>query len=279
MVIDFHTHVFPDKIAERTVRALEINGNAKAHSDGTAAGLLDCLRQAEADIAVNLPVLTSPTQFDSITRFAGELNSREYSDAKIISFSGMHPDCEDVEEKLARLRELGFLGIKIHPDYQQTFIDDPRYVRILECAKALGLIVVTHAGQDGAYVGQPIKCTPRRVLNLLDRIGGYSKLVLAHVGGNEMYDDVYSLLAGEDVYFDTSLCLRDVGEYSFKRLLDKHGDGRILFATDSPWRDISEEIGIVKSYNLGQDTEKKMFSENAKLLLGIQDKQNGDSND
>ena len=269
MIIDFHTHIFPDKIAEKTVHALERSANATAYSNGTAAGLLDALCRAGADIAVNLPVLTSPAQFDSITGFAAELNRVKYSGARILSFAGMHPDCEDVPEKLARLAELGFLGIKIHPDYQGTFIDDERYVRILESAKAHGLIVVTHAGQDGAYVGQPIKCTPCRVLKLLDKIGGYSKLVLAHIGGNELYDEVYSYLAGEDVYFDTSFSLHSVNADMFKRLLDKHGDERILFATDSPWRDIEEEIGVIKSYNLGQETEKKIFSENARKLLGI----------
>ena len=73
MIIDFHTHVFPDKIAARTVAALEKNGNATAYSDGTASGLINSLRRAGADVAVNLPVLTSPTQFESITRFAGEI--------------------------------------------------------------------------------------------------------------------------------------------------------------------------------------------------------------
>ena len=58
MIIDFHTHVFPDKIAERTVRALEKSGNATAYSDGTHSGLLASLRGAGADVAVNLPVLT-----------------------------------------------------------------------------------------------------------------------------------------------------------------------------------------------------------------------------
>lgn len=269
MIIDFHTHIFPDKIAEGTIAALERGGFARAHTNGTRAGLLSALSCVGADIAVNLPVMTKSTQFDSVTRFAGGINAAEYSTGRIISFAGIHPDCDDVEEKLSDLKSAGFLGVKIHPDYQGTFINDERYVRILECAKALDLIVVTHAGQDGAYPDQPIKCTPCRVLDLLDKIGGYSKLVLAHVGGNEMYDDVYSHLAGEDVYFDTALCLRDVNEFSFKKLIDKHGADRILFATDSPWRDIGEEIDILKSYNLGADVENKIFSENARSLLGI----------
>ena len=269
MIIDFHTHVFPDKIAAGTIAALERGGFARAHTNGTWAGLVSALCEAGADVAVNLPVMTKPTQFDSVTRFAEELNRKEYSDKRIISFAGIHPDCDEVEEKMARLKSAGFLGVKIHPDYQSTFIDDERYVRILECAKAQDLIVVTHAGQDGAYPGQPIKCTPCRVLKLLDKIGGYSKLVLAHVGGNEMHDEVYSTLAGEDVYFDTALCIREVDEASFKRLIDKHGEDKILFATDSPWRNIGEEIEIIKGYNLGSEVEKKIFSENARSLLGI----------
>ena len=103
--------------------------------------------------------------------------------------------------------------------------------------------------------------------------GSYDPVTKGHLDvirrAAEMYDEVYSTLAGEDFYFDTALCLRDVGKDAFKRLVDKHGDGKILFATDSPWRDIAEEIGILKSYSLGEDTEKKIFSENARLLLGI----------
>lgn len=269
MIIDFHTHVFPDKIAGATVAALQASSGTPARSDGTVAGLMSALREARVDIAVNLPVLTKPSQFDSIARFAGEINRAEYSDTRIISFGGMHPDCEDVTEKLSQLKELGILGIKIHPDYQNTFIDDERYVRIFRAAKELGLIVVTHAGQDAAYIGQPIKCTPVRVLNLLDKIGGYSKFVLAHIGGNELYEDVYSHLAGEDVYFDTSYSLHGVNADMFKKLLSKHGDDKILFATDSPWRNIAEEADVIRSFKLGLDSEKKIFSENARRLLGI----------
>lgn len=269
MIIDFHTHVFPEKIAAATVGALASSANTRPYSDGTVAGLLDSLRAGGADAAVNLPVLTKPSQFDSIARFASEINRREYTDARIISFAGIHPDCEDFEERLKFVKESGFLGIKIHPDYQSTFIDDERYVRILECAKALDLITVTHAGVDGAYIGQPVKCTPDRVLNLLDKIGGYPKLVLAHIGGDRMLDEVYSKLAGTDVYFDTAYSLHSVSENEFKKILEKHGDEKILFATDSPWRNIGEEVEIIKSYKLGKDTEKKIFSENARLLLGI----------
>jgi len=270
MIIDFHTHVFPEKIAAATVAALEKSSGNHPHADGTVKGLLGALSDAGADVAVNLPVLTKPSQFDSIMRFADAINSTEFEGARIISFAGINPDEEDVWGRLRAVKDAGMLGIKIHPDYQNKFIDDPAYVRIFEAAKALDLIVVTHAGLDAAYVGEPIKCTPERVLRLLDRIGGYGKLVLAHIGGNMLHEDVLSMLAGLDVYFDTAYSLHGISEEFFKKILDKHGDDKILFATDSPWQNIQREIDIIKSYRLGAESEEKIFSANAIKLLGIE---------
>lgn len=269
MIIDFHTHIFPDKIAGATISALSSSAGIPPHSNGAKSGLLDSMEKNGIDLCVNLPVLTKPTQFDSIFKFGTSLNAEKQTQGRVISFAGFHPDIEDYEEKLKEVKENGFLGIKIHPDYQATFFDDPKYIKILECAKNLDLITVTHAGFDGAFVGQEIKCTPRRVLNLLDAIGGYEKLVLAHLGGNELYRDVYNSLAGEDVYFDTSYVLPFLTKEQFEKMLSKHTDGKILFATDSPWQDQGEMVNIIKSYGLGRETENKIFCENAKKLLKI----------
>ena len=275
MIIDFHTHVFPDKIAAATVGALERKGNTPAFSDGTVAGLVSQMKRSGVGISVNLPVLTKPAQFDSILNFARSINDF-YRDAsadapRIISFAGIHPDIEDCEEKLSLVKESGILGIKIHPDYQGTFIDDERYVRILAEAKRLGLITVTHAGLDGAYVGEPIKCTPTRVMRVLDKIGGYDRLVLAHMGANQLFSEVYDILAGEDIYFDTAYVLQFFSEYDFKKMAEKHGYGKILFATDSPWRDLSVDTERIRSYFLSKADENKIFYENAKKLLMLKD--------
>ena len=268
MIIDIHTHIFPEKIAAATVSTLAKNSNIPPHSDGTLSGLLSALSEAGADIAVNQPVLTKPTQFESVMRFAKEINGREYEGPRVISFAGMHPDIEDVEGCMKRIYEEGFVGIKLHPDYQNTFIDDERYVRIFSEAKRYGLTVLTHSGLDGAYIGQPIKCTPRRVLNLLDRIGGYEKIILAHLGANELYEETYLELCGRDVYFDTAYSLKSAGDM-FLKILSKHGDERILFGSDSPWQNIGREVEIIKGYRLGKACEERIFSANARKILGL----------
>lgn len=266
MIIDFHTHIFPDKIAGATISALSQKGGIASYSDGTKKGLLESMDKYGINISVNLPVLTKETQFDSVFNFALNLNK---SLGRIVSFCGFHPSIENYEERLTQVKENGFLGIKIHPDYQSTFFDDDRYVRILAKAKELDLITLTHAGFDCAYPDDEIKCTPVRVLNLLNKIGGYEKLVLAHLGGNELFSEVYEKLAGECVYFDTSYVLPFLTREQFEKMLLRHGEDKILFASDSPWQNQGAMVDILKSYNLGSITEEKIFSENAKKLLNI----------
>lgn len=269
MIIDFHTHIFPDRIANATITALSTSGNIPPHSDGTKDGLKESMRKNGVDLSVNLPVLTKPTQFDSIFNFSLELNNENATQGGLISFAGFHPNIEDYEEKLIKVKENGFLGIKIHPDYQATFFDDPRYIEIFKIAKRLDLITLTHAGFDVAFAGQEIKCTPKRVLRVLDALGGYGKLVLAHLGGNELYDEVYRELAGRDIYFDTSYVLPTLTKSHLEKMVEKHGDEKILFASDSPWQDQGKMVEIIKSYGLGRETEEKIFCANAKKLLKI----------
>ena len=269
MIIDFHTHIFPDKIAASTIKLLGENCGITAYSDGTLASLVRALDVSSVDIAINLPPLTKPTQFDSVKNFALGINNTKFEKSRIISFAGIHPECSDVDSKLCELKELGFKGIKLHPDYQGTFFDDKKYIEIIKFAKKYGLIVVTHAGLDAAYIGEPIKCTPKRVLRLLDAVGGYSKLVLAHLGGNTLFDEVYELLAGEDVYFDTAYILSQIKPDMFLKILEKHGEDKILFATDSPWQDIKKDVERLRAYNLEKRTEEKIFSKNAISLLKL----------
>lgn len=269
MIIDFHTHIFPEKIAHKTVELLATNSDIVPYSDGTVAGLERALHKADADMSVALPVVTRPAQFDSILQFTAQINEDfKYRTPRILSFAGIHPACEDIAGKMKQIKELGFLGVKLHPDYQGTFIDDDAYVEIMNAARELDLVVVTHAGVDGAFLDQPIRCTPERVLRLLSR-APHKKLVLAHLGGNYLYDDVYEKLAGKDVYFDTSFFVHTLDRERFCKMLEKHGEDRILFASDSPWRDIKEERDIIESFGLPKAVEEKILGGNALSLLGI----------
>ena len=255
-------------MAEKTISFLSEKGGIPSFSNGTEAGLIDKMKEAGVDISITLPVLTNPAQFESVNKFALGINESFANDSpRLISFAGIHPQCEDIDNKMRFIKESGFLGVKIHPDYQQTFIDDEGYVQIMQCAKEYDLIVVTHAGIDVAYRDN-VHCTPERALNLIRKVP-HSKLVLAHLGGVEMSQQVIDTLCGEDVYFDTAYVLRDTSKDTFNKILEKHGSNKILFASDSPWSDMAGDVKIIKSFGLDKNIEEKIFCENAKLLLGI----------
>ena len=266
MIIDFHTHVFPDKIAEKTIEFLSGKGGISPFAMGTCTSLLEKMGQAGVDISVTLPVVTAPRQFESINRFALEIN--EIYGEKIVSFGGIHPLCDDIEGKMKLLKESGFKGVKIHPDYQGEFINHEGYIKILEYAKELDLVVVTHAGVDCGFPGETVKCPPVLAKEVIKRIN-HEKLVLAHLGGCQMIGEVFENLVGENVYLDTAYILKDTDEKTFKELILRHGEDKILFATDSPWSDIKGDVEIIKSYSLSRETKEKILYKNAKALLSI----------
>ena len=122
MVVDFHTHVYPDKIAERTINTLMSSApDVKIYTKGTLNALLESMENAGIDKSVILPVATRKGQFDTINKFALDIN-RNYKN--LVSFGGIHPDDDNIKEKIRFLKENGFKGVKIHPDYTDTFIYD-----------------------------------------------------------------------------------------------------------------------------------------------------------
>lgn len=265
MIIDFHTHVFPDKIAKRTIDFLAERSNNVPDFDGTIKGLKAQMKTAGCTLAVSLPVVTNPAQFDSILNFAKNINQTEEN---IISFAGIHPLNEDLEGKLQAVKDAGIKGIKLHPDYQGTFIDDERYIKILEICKKLDLIVVTHAGIDCGYRECTTMCPPDRAKKVIEKIG-HKKFVLAHMGGSEMVDEFLALVAGEDVYIDTAYVLKYLSKEQFLKILEKHGEDKILFATDCPWSNIESDIKILKSFVENSETLDKILYKNALKLLGL----------
>ena len=268
MIIDFHTHIFPDKIAEKTIELLEAKGGIHAFSDGTVTGLLSSLEAAGVDVAVTLPVLTNPKSFDGVNRFAKEINERFKNEKRrLISFGAIHPACEDIHGKMRELWRLGFSGVKIHPDYQETYINDDGYVEILNAAREYDLTVITHAGVDFAYPDD-VHCTPKLAAELLKK-APHEKFVFAHLGGEKMQAEFLDFFAESGVYFDTAYVLRYITPEIFNNWLSRVGADRILFATDSPWSDVKGDVEILNSFDLDENTKGKLFSQNARRLLGI----------
>lgn len=268
MVIDMHTHIWPDKIASRTVDALKNIAHIPAYSDGTLAGLQASMEDAGVDLSVILPVVTKAEQFETVNKVAGELNKEKH----LLSFGGIHPKNTDILEKLQYIKSLGLKGIKIHPDYQKTFFDAPEYEGIIKNALELGLVVSTHAGVD-VGLPEPVHCAPEHVLHLYDNLhlgdNVDNKLVLAHTGGCDSWEQVLELLAGKKMYFDISFTMGRIPDSLFIEIVHKHGSDHMMFGTDSPWSSQKETINWLQNLPLTTKEKNDILCETAKKILQI----------
>lgn len=268
MVIDFHTHIFPEKIAARTIEKLENIANVKAFTDGREEGLLESMRASGVELSVVLPVVTRPEQFNTVNDFAAQLNEK-YQDKqyRLLSFGGIHPDTLDFKRELRVIKKLGLKGIKLHPDYQNMYFDDIKYMRILDYATELGLITVVHAGVD---IGFPehVRCTVGRIRKVLDEVAP-QKLVLAHYGAFGLWDEVEQFIAGDNVYLDTAYTFGFIKDEQFLNILKKHGTDKILFATDSPWSGQKESLEQLKRLVAAPEALEAVQGKNAEKLLNM----------
>ena len=263
MIIDFHTHTFPDAIAEKTIAYLTEKGGIKPYRAGTLSSLIENMQHSGIDYSVVLPVVTNPRQEPTVNRVSVENNGKNH----VFFAGGIHPDSADVEGTLDRIKAGGLFGIKLHPDYQGVHFDDVRYLRIMEAAAKRGLYIITHAGIDIAYRDH-VHCTPDMVLHALDALGGIidNKLILAHMGGYELPDEVLEKLCGKPVLMDTAAVL-DLYPEKCAEIIRSHGAKRVLFATDSPWRSQKQFVELLCSLPLKEEEKENILHKNAESIL------------
>lgn len=284
MMIDFHTHTFPEKIAARALSHMQSMSHNAVFTDGTVAALKRSMDISGVTHSVILPVITNPDK----TAHINDISIARSGDDGLIYFGGIHPDTQNFRDELNRLHRAGIKGIKLHPLQQATNIDDVRYLRILECCGDLGLIVVLHAGADPGFPGEE-RCSPKMIRWVLDQVGPVD-LVAAHMGSLMYWNTVPEYLLDTNVYIDTSFALGKMAqtdehfyeedelqlltEEGFCQLVDLFGNERVLFGSDSPWNRQIYARNQIDSLPLSQDTKEHIYYKNACKLLGIKSKEN-----
>lgn len=281
MIIDFHVHTFPDKIALNTLEKLSKLSCTQYFTDGSISGLLASMKEASVSYSVNLPVMTHESQVEKInsSMISGRENLLKQG---IITFGGMHPDYADYKLELLRLQRNGIAGIKLHPAYQHTNLTDLKMMHIIDYASQLGLITLIHAGID-IGIHDHNYADVHQILSVIKEVQP-QKFVLAHMGNWACWHDVEQYLAGAPVWFDTAFSIgpltrceanhgklpylsSNLSNDDFVRIVRKHGVGKILFATDSPWESQRDYISRIENTSLTTQEKELIFSTNAKQLL------------
>lgn len=266
MIIDFHTHAFPDKLAPRAVASLAERCGIAPLTDGTVDGLLARLEEWKTDRAVVANIATNAKQQDNVNAFALEISEKHGE--QLSPLGSVNPDSDHWEETLRLLRNAGIPGIKLHPDYMGHTFDEAVYTPILDTAASLGLFVLIHAGFD-VYSPDKIHATPAMIRQVLARHPDLT-LICAHYGGNYLWAEVEELLVGQNVWLDTSFSHKmGLSPEQAKRILEKHDSQRIVFGTDCPWADVPGTARFIESLGLDAERMDRIFYKNAKELLKL----------
>lgn len=261
LIIDFHTHCFPDGLAEKAVPALAEKADIPAILNGKVSELKRSMRDNGITYSVLFNIATKPSQTEKINSWASQVQQDN-----IISFGSIHPLYVNWKDELKRIKELGLKGIKFHPEYQEFYVDDEAIFPLYEHAFELGLVIAFHAGEDLGFV-PPFHCTPDRLNSVIEHFEG-GKIIAAHMGGYSYWDEVEKHLIGKDIYFDTSYAVGTMDSEQAKRMIHNHGYKKILFGSDSPWKDQGWSINSLKELCLEPEIEEAILYKNALELLG-----------
>ena len=262
-IIDFHTHAFPDALAERAMaQLLSETDQVHAFLDGKLSSLLHSMDANGIEKSVLCSIATKPAQFEPIFRWSQEIRSD-----RIIPLASVHPQDPDAVEHIHQIAQAGLKGIKMHPYYQDFYLDDPKLYPLFEAIQEDGLLLTVHTGYDVAF--DPIdRATPRQISHVAERFPAM-KLITTHLGAWLQWDEVQRYILGKPIYMETSFSVEYLDADRVRRMLLGHPEDYILFGTDSPWTDQRETIASHKRLDLPENIQRKYFSENALHLLGL----------
>lgn len=264
MIIDFHTHVFPDKFASHAMKTLSEKADVPYFAPATVSGLTLIMDECGVDKSVALHVVTKETQHENVLRFAKKTDSD-----RIISFGSVLPSSVYALEYVWKIADEELKGMKLHPALQRICPDDEEYFPIYDLARALNLIVTFHVGFDYSYPDE-LQASPIAMVNIAKNFPGL-KIVAAHLGGLKMARDVFDNLAGKsDIYMDTAYCSESwIDKGLFKEIIRRHGADKILFGSDYPWHLPSMGISLIRSLDISEEEKDMILGLNAAQLLGL----------
>jgi predicted TIM-barrel fold metal-dependent hydrolase len=263
--IDFHTHIFPDKIAKQAMDALAADSGAyRPQTDGTLTGLIASMQRANISASLVANIATKPSQMYPILEYCKEIRSSSIH--PLVSF---HPSNspEEVEEMLGQAQREKIRGVKLHPMYQNFNIDDKWMYGFYELIASCGLFVIFHSGYDLAFPGNT-QADVERIKKIADWFKDLT-IVCTHVGGWKQWERISCLSDCANVHTETSMTLSEVSDEEFIRLISHFDEDRVLFGSDSPWTDQQEMLKRTVALNISDARKEKLLYKNAAALLRL----------
>ncbi|MDR1252789.1 MAG: amidohydrolase family protein [Treponema sp.] len=257
MVIDFHAHIYPEKIAAKALANVWEFYKIPMQLDGTVGTLLENGRRGGIDRFVVFSPAAVPEQVQRINDFIAAV-CREHPE--LIGFGTLHQNMRNPGDEIVRIAGLGLKGIKLHPDMQRFNIDDNCLMEIYAALEGK-MPVIFHTGDYRFSFSHP-----SRLARVLDN---FPKLVTvaAHFGGWSLFDIAMDHLSERFCYFDISSSLPFLGKRRARELIRFYGAERFLFGSDYPMWNPAACLGDFLDLNLSEAEKDLILYKNALVLL------------
>lgn len=252
MIIDVHTHIFPDRLASALLQNTSKMFNVKTYGKATASDLLSQMDDNGINYAVIHMVAPAPHAVKDTNTWLIKLKQE-----RLIKFGTLHPEFKNYRDEIKRLRDNNIRGVKFQPDVQQ-FTPDKRSLTypIYEALARHNMTTMFHVG------GEPLpspdnRSTPEMIRNIARDFPELT-IIAAHLGGLNMWEQVYKLLAGmKNVYMESSLSYQFIKRELARKIIQKHGHDKIYFGTDYPFAPIRQSLKTVKSVSFLSKSERE----------------------
>ncbi|MGN0613333.1 MAG: amidohydrolase family protein [Porcipelethomonas sp.] len=260
-VFDAHTHVFPDKLAEKSKEAVRDFYRLPMYTKGTEAELEksrnETLEYKGYTFRITGQLICSPAvtapQTVGINRYIVSLT--EKNDC-FIGLGTLHPDNENYREIIDSIKSSGLHGIKFHSDFQQFNIDDKRMYPVYKYAAENDMPVLFHMGDKRLDYS-----LPERLRHVIEDIPEL-KVIAAHMGGYSHWDEAISLPVSENLYFDVSSALGMMPDDLFVKFIERFGYDHFFFGSDFPMWDPIDILHKLLSFDLGEKAMKAILYDN-----------------
>ena len=260
-IIDIHTHIYPDEIAEKaTASVRKFYRLENPDMTGTVSQLLERGAVAGIERYVVLPVAIRPDRVQGINDYI--VNQTRLHDC-FIGFGTVHAKMEGLTDEVERIERLGLRGIKMHPDSQGFPIDDPALLPMYEAIQGK-LPVMLHMGDPRYDYSHPARL--RRVLDRFPHL----QVIAAHFGGYSMYQTACDLLKDkEECIFDVSSSLMIMQPGEAERYIGIYGAERMAFGSDYPIWDPVKELNSFLQLRLTDDQFEQILCKTAERFFQL----------
>ncbi len=264
-IIDAHAHIYPEKIAEKATKAIgdfyDLNMSVSA---GVSSRLLENGKKINMSKYLVHSCATKAHQVRSINDF---IKTEMDAHPEFIGFMTLHQDLTEEEdyEEIVRCYNLGFKGVKLHPDFQRFYIDGENAEKIYRALERFGKTfpVLLHTGDDRYEYSRPIR------LSKMAKKYPTVNFIAAHFGGYRCWDDVECYKGLDNVYFDTCSSLAFMTVERAKEIIDMLGYEKFFFGCDFPMWDAEEELERFYKIPLTEEERRAILAGNIKRLLNI----------